>query len=135
MARVLVADNYFDAANSVAMVLELSGHSVRAVYSGDAAHELARQWHPDVVILDLRMRGVSGYRTACDMRLETWTPELLLIALTSQTDAYDRALAAGFDKFFIKPADFVALQQAIAIHASNSKANSIPRSESPSPAA
>jgi CheY-like chemotaxis protein len=51
--RILVADDNVDAADSLALVLELRGHEVRAAFNGGEAVRLAQEWPPDAAILDL----------------------------------------------------------------------------------
>ncbi len=103
--RVLVADGYRDAADSLALVLTLAGHCVRVVYSGPAALDLARQERPDVVVCDLVLPGLNGYELARRLRPEL--PQALLIALTGLAAKADRlrSFRAGFDRHLVKPAD------------------------------
>ena len=62
--RLLVVDDNQDAANSLAMLLELQGHEVRVAYSGVAALEMTKTYTPDVVFLDIGMPGMDGYEVA-----------------------------------------------------------------------
>lgn len=66
--RVLVVDDNRDAAESLAMLLRVLGHEVRAVYDGPAALAAAEQ-PLDVVLLDLGMPGMSGYEVARRLRV------------------------------------------------------------------
>src|SRR5262249_54796248 len=62
--RVLVVDDNTDAAESLAKVLSLSGHSVTIASGGEEAVNLARQDTPDVILLDLGMPGMDGLTAA-----------------------------------------------------------------------
>jgi CheY-like chemotaxis protein len=66
--RVLVADDNQDAANTLAMLLELSGYEVQVAYDGEAAVQLAVRWPPDAAILDITMPGRDGYEVARTLR-------------------------------------------------------------------
>lgn len=94
--RVLVADDNKDAADSLAMVLELSGHEVRVAHGGRAALTLAQTFRPDVALLDIGMPELNGYEVAKELRRKPWGTGILLIALTGwgQDDASRRLLLA-----------------------------------------
>ncbi|HLZ97149.1 MAG TPA: PAS domain-containing protein [Steroidobacteraceae bacterium] len=105
--RVVVADDNKDAADSLAMLLELSGHDVRVAHGGRGALSLAQTFRPDVVILDIGMPDLSGYDVAAQLRREPWGEGIVLIALTGwgRDDDRQRATAAGFDLHMTKPVD------------------------------
>lgn len=52
--RILIADDNRDAADSLGVLLSLSGHDVRVVFDGRAAVQASVQWAPDVAVLDFR---------------------------------------------------------------------------------
>ena len=111
--RVLVADDNRDGAESLGMVLELSGHEVHLAHSGAKALEVAKQVRPDVAVLDIGMPDLSGYDVAKQIRLEPWGSKVTLIALTGWGQEKDkrRAEAAGFDYHCTKPVDPDDLQR------------------------
>jgi signal transduction histidine kinase/ActR/RegA family two-component response regulator len=106
-ARILIADDNRDAADSLGMLLELAGHDVKVVHSGNAALALGGTYRPDVVILDIGMPDMSGYYVARSARLEAWGQSAYFIALTGWGQAADkeRAATAGFDRHLTKPID------------------------------
>ena len=110
--KVLVADDNRDAADSLAILLEGDGHQVRKAYDGTAALETAREFRPDVALLDIGMPGLSGYEVAQQVRAEEWGDEMVLIALTGWGQSQDkaRALSAGFDHHVTKPVEPERLQ-------------------------
>src|SRR3569832_1626968 len=96
--RVLVVDDNIDAAESMAMLLEMEGHEVRIALDGEVALKAAEVFHPHVVVLDIGLPGMDGYEVARQLRSLHATNECLLIALTGYgqpEDAY-RAMVAGF---------------------------------------
>jgi signal transduction histidine kinase/ActR/RegA family two-component response regulator len=105
--KVLVADDNCDAADSMAMILELSGCEVCVAHSGEEALRRARETSPQVMILDIGMPGLSGYEVAAAVRREPWGAGILLMAITGwgQAGDKDRAKAAGFDHHLTKPVD------------------------------
>lgn len=114
--RVLVVDDNIDAAESTAMVLQVAGYEVRCVHDGPSVLQAAKDYRPQVVILDIGLPGISGYELARKLRQE---PEFLhtpLIALTGYGQEEDRrrSLQAGFDHHLTKPADPQTLRALIA---------------------
>jgi signal transduction histidine kinase/ActR/RegA family two-component response regulator len=114
--RVLIADDNRDAADSLSLLLELSGHEVRVAHLGQTALSLAQTFRPDVVFLDIGMPDLSGYEVARALRQEAWATSLQLIALTGwgQEEDRRRALEAGFDHHLTKPVNPDLLQRLIA---------------------
>jgi signal transduction histidine kinase/ActR/RegA family two-component response regulator len=114
--RILVVDDNADAADTLAMMLQLDGHDVQAVYRGQEALERLSSFDAHTVLLDIGLPGMDGYEVARRMRQQPRGPSLHLIALTGygQPDDRARALAAGFDDHLVKPVAPDALTQALA---------------------
>ena len=104
--RILVADDNRDAADSLAMLLEMGGHEVFRAYDGRSAVELAARHRPEVLLLDIGMPELDGYEVARRIRELPWGAEALLVALTGWGQEQDerRTRAAGFDAHVVKPA-------------------------------
>jgi CheY-like chemotaxis protein len=115
-ARLLVADDNRDAADTLGMLLEMKGYDVRVAYDGRGALALAQEFRPSVVLLDIGMPDLSGYEVARALREKPWGGALLVIALTGwgQDSDRQRAQDAGFDWHLTKPVDPDALQALIA---------------------
>jgi PAS domain S-box-containing protein len=111
--RVLIADDNKDGAESLALMLELSGYEVAKAFSGSEALEAAMHMRPHVVLLDIGMPGLTGYEVARRMRLEAWGRHTILIAVTGwgQQEDKQRARAAGFDEHLTKPVDPTELER------------------------
>jgi len=105
--RILVVDDNADAAASMAMLLELSGHEVAVASDGEQALVTAAAFVPEVVILDIGLPRLDGYEVARHLRKMPALRQVLLIALTGYGQREDRAAAqaAGFDHHLVKPAD------------------------------
>jgi two-component system CheB/CheR fusion protein len=116
--RILIVDDNRDSAESMAMLLQLSGHATWIAYDGHAALALAAEHAPDVVLLDIGLPGMDGYQVARRLRELPQTCDSLLIALTGygQADDRRRSAEAGFDGHFVKPVDIDALHPLIAGH-------------------
>lgn len=114
--KVLVVDDNHDAAQTLAMVLEMGGHDVLLAHDGHAALEMAALHQPSVVFLDIGMPGMNGYDTAGRMRELPGGAERTLVALTGWGSEGDRArsLSAGFDLHLTKPVEIGAVQSVLA---------------------
>ena len=114
--RVLVVDDNTDAAESLATLLELSGHATRVATDGDEAVRMAHEFHPEIVFLDIGMPGKDGYEVARELRTSPQTREAVLVALTGWGAKDDRARSrrAGFDHHLTKPAGLEAVDNLLA---------------------
>jgi signal transduction histidine kinase/CheY-like chemotaxis protein len=109
--RVMVVDDNRDAADMLSEILTMQGHTVRTVYSGIEVMPGAREFRPDVILLDIGLPGMSGYEVASTLRSSGDLAPLMLIALTGYGQDADRRQSHdhGFDLHLIKPVDFEAL--------------------------
>jgi two-component system, chemotaxis family, CheB/CheR fusion protein len=105
--RILVADDNRDGAETMSMLLKLSGHEVYLAHSGSEALEVAKRERPDIAVLDIGMPDLNGYQVAERIRNEAWGERMKLIAVTGWGQAEDkrRALGAGFNHHLTKPVD------------------------------
>ena len=105
--RVLIADDNRDAADSLAMLLEMEGHEVTVVHDGREALAGIEKVLPDVALLDIGMPEIDGYEVARRARLRPSGRGLMLIAVTGWGQDADRvrAIEAGFNMHFTKPVD------------------------------
>jgi PAS domain S-box-containing protein len=104
---VLLADDNRDAAESLAMLLEMDGHDVHVVHDGRAALSAFTAFKPDIALIDIGMPGLNGYEVARLIRRDALGQSLTLVALTGwgQERDKDQALAAGFNHHFTKPVE------------------------------
>jgi len=103
--KVLVVDDNRDAAETMAMALEISGHEALVAHDGQTAIEMVKRYDPAAVFLDIGMPGMNGYETASLLRALPGAPARVLVALTGWGSEADqaRSLEAGFDLHLIKP--------------------------------
>ena len=111
--RILVVDDNRDAADSLAMLLRTSGNDIRTAYDGAEAVQVANDFEPEVVLLDIGLPNMDGHEVAQRIRQEPWGRRTCLIAVTGWSDEADRARsrAAGFDHHLVKPLDTSHLAQ------------------------
>ena len=111
--KILVVDDNRDAAETLSMLLELKGHEVRRAYDGENALQLAEDFRPEMVLLDLGMPKMNGYEACRRIRDHAWGAQMTLIAVTGwgQEDDRRKSTAAGFDGHLVKPVDPETLEE------------------------
>ena len=109
--RILVVDDNNDAADSMAALLEIEGHQVKAVYTAEAALAEVDLLKPDLILLDIGLPRISGYEVV--QRIKAAHPSIHVVALSGYGRPEDkqRAAAAGFDAHVVKPVAFDVLRQ------------------------
>ena len=114
--RVLVVDDNIDAADSIVLILRGAGYEVSCAYDGPSVLPAARNFRPDVVVLDIGLPGMDGYEVARQLRGQQEFRSTPLVAVTGYGQADDRvkSLEAGFDAHLTKPVNPQQLQQFIA---------------------
>ena len=114
---VLIADDNRDAAETLGLVLGLSGYQVLLAYDGRQALEVAERERPGAVVLDIGMPGLNGYQVAQAIRGQPWGANVLLIALTGWGlvgEQQKESDEAGFDHHLVKPVDPDVLEKLLA---------------------
>jgi CheY-like chemotaxis protein len=108
--RVLIVEDNPDGADSLAVFLRMSGFDVRVAYGGAEGVQTALADPPNAVLCDINMPEVDGFAVAHRLR-ELLPDPPLLVAVTArrEQDLLRPAGEAGFDHYFIKPADPVEI--------------------------
>jgi len=114
--RVLVVDDNVDAADSMALILKMSGYEAQCAYDGPSALDAAQQYNPDVVVLDIGLPGMTGYEVAQKLREQRRFDQTPIIAVTGygQEDDRRKSRQAGFDHHLVKPVSPEVLQSFLA---------------------
>lgn len=105
--RILVVDDNADAAEMMAMLLELDGHDVRVAHDAESALTVASQFTPEVGLFDIGLPEMDGYELARRVRSDARLLDMYLVAVTGwgQDEDRRRASEAGFDSHLTKPAE------------------------------
>jgi PAS domain S-box-containing protein len=110
--RILVVDDNHDSAESLAMLLGITGNETFTANDGAVALDAAARHRPDVVLLDIGLPTLNGYEVCRRIREEPWGREMCLIALTGWGQEEDRRKSreAGFEGHLVKPVNYPALR-------------------------
>jgi len=111
--RVLVVDDNVDAAQSLSMLLEVSGHVVWMAHDGQAAIAAVSEYRPQIVLLDIGLPKLDGFTVAKRLREEPALHGIVLVAITGYGQAMDhqRSRDAGFDHHLVKPVAFSSVEE------------------------
>jgi len=110
--RVVIIDDNEDAANTMAMLVESLGGTVRVAYDGEEGIREVVAHRADVVLLDIGMQPLDGYETCRRLR-QAVGADVMIVALTGWGQIQDKqkAAATGFDAHLTKPADPAKLRK------------------------
>jgi signal transduction histidine kinase/ActR/RegA family two-component response regulator len=114
--RIVVVDDLADAADSLAVMLQMMGHDTRTAYDGVEAVQAVAAFKPDVVFLDIGLPKMNGYDAARSIRAQPEGAHVVLVAVTGWGQEQDRhrATEAGFDHHMTKPVDPQTVEELIA---------------------
>ncbi len=109
--RVLVVDDNTDAAQALALLLEVCGHETHAVHDGVAALDAAERLRPDTILLDIGLPRLNGFEVCRRIREQPWGKDVVVIALTGWGQEVDRRRSqeSGFDHHIVKPVEHATL--------------------------
>ena len=100
--RVLVVDDDAKTVEVVSLYLKRDGYHVLAAYDGNEALRLARESHPDLIVLDLMLPGIDGLEICRALRADSDVPIIMLTARTEEEDKL-KGLDLGADDYIVKP--------------------------------
>ncbi|MGQ0748990.1 MAG: PAS domain S-box protein [Betaproteobacteria bacterium] len=114
--RILVVDDNRDAADSLAMLLRLTGEDTHTAHDSLDALSAMEKFRPHVALLDIGMPNLNGYDLCRRIREQPWGKDVALIAVTGwgQEEDRRRTKEAGFDAHMVKPVDYAALAKLLA---------------------
>ncbi|HET8783550.1 MAG TPA: response regulator, partial [Pyrinomonadaceae bacterium] len=113
--RILIVDDNKDSADSLAMLLEITGNKTYMAHDGVEAVEAIEKHRPEVVLLDIGLPKLDGHEVCRRVREQPWGKDIVVIALTGwgQEDDRRKSEEAGFNGHLVKPVDYDKLLQLI----------------------
>jgi len=112
--RILLVDDNQDTVRSLSRLLNRRGHEVATAFDGLTALQVAQEFKPEVLLLDLGLPDITGYQVAAQVRQDL--PAVSLVALSGWGRESDRRRSrdAGFDHHFVKPLDLDEFENLLA---------------------
>ena len=105
MARILIVDAEEEMQKSIKLTLEGQGHECACSADGLDALEKARNWRPDLIILDIMLPSLDGYQVSRYLKFDSQFRHIPIVMLTAKSDEKDRNLGveAGTNAVLTKP--------------------------------
>jgi len=115
--RILYVEDAEVIRDTIARLLEVYGYKVAYARNGKEGVEMAQQWKPDQVLMDLRMPVMDGYKAINEIKFNPQTRHIpvFVVSAWSSRKERDQARLAGADDYFVKPPDLNRLSEAIKI--------------------
>jgi len=106
--RILIVDDNRDSADSLALLLKITGNKTYMAHDGLEAVELIEKHRPEVVLLDIGLPTLDGHEVCRRVREQPWGKDIVVIALTGwgQEDDRRKSEEAGFNGHLVKPVDY-----------------------------
>ena len=113
--RILYVEDSAVIRDTIARLLELIGYNVNYAKNGQEGIDMALRWKPQVVLMDLRMPVMDGYKAISELKRNPRTSHLPVFVISAWSSKKERtqAMMAGADEFFVKPPDLNRLIEAI----------------------
>lgn len=115
--KVLVVDDYAPIAEMLEQAVQAFGYDVRACHDGRSALEIAPEFRPDVILLDIAMPGLDGLEVCRNLRANPDMAGVKIIAQTGRGEKEFKKLtaSAGFDLHLVKPVDLMVLEDMLSL--------------------
>lgn len=114
--KILLVDDEPDLAQLVSLRLKAAGYEVQVAYDGQQAIDQVKKSRPDLVILDLMLPKIDGYKVCRLLKFDERTRTLPILIFTARAQVEDVTLATecGADAYLTKPFDAEALLSKLA---------------------
>jgi len=105
--KILVVDDEADLVETVRFPLEMEGFTVLVSYNGEDALNQARKENPDLILLDLMLPKLDGYKVCRLLKFDERYKHIPILMLTAKTQEKDKLLGkeTGADEYITKPFD------------------------------
>ena len=102
--RVLIVDDDANIAELISLYLTKECYETLIVYDGEEALRVFKEFHPNIILLDLMLPGIDGYQVCRELRTTSQVP---IIMLSAKGEIFDKVLGLelGADDYIIKPFD------------------------------
>ena len=119
--RMLIVDDNQDSASTLATLQKRHGHDTRVAFNGPAAVDIAQEFLPEIILLDIGLPGMDGFEVALKLRKIPSLSNSLIVAMSGygREEDLQRSKAAGIDHYLVKPLKLSELAQIIKAHFAN----------------
>ena len=105
MPRILIVDDEPNIVLALELLMKREGYEIRTVGDGEAAVEAAKQFRPDLILLDVMMPRMDGYEVCQRLRADPALKDVAIVMLTAKGREVERekGMALGADLYITKP--------------------------------
>ena len=107
--KLILVDDDPDLLQLMSIRLRKEGFAVNVSQNGANLEEMVRREHPDVILLDIQMQGITGNDICKKLKAKEETKDIYVILISSKHDIHQIASDSGADNYFPKPVDFKSL--------------------------
>jgi len=113
--RILVVDDEVDLVETIRFSLELEGYEILVAYNGEEALNQARKENPDLILLDLMLPKLDGYKVCRLLKFDERYKHIPILMLTAKTQEKDKAtgMETGANEYITKPFDMDELMKKV----------------------
>ncbi len=113
--KILMVDDEVDLVETVRFPLEMEGYHVLVSYNGEDALNQARKENPDLIILDIMLPKLDGYKVCRLLKFDERYKHIPIIMLTAKTQEKDKLLGkeTGADEYITKPFEIDELMEKV----------------------
>ncbi len=108
MTKILIVDDEKDIVETLAFMLKQKGFEIISAYDGEEGLKLAKEANPDLIILDVMMPKINGYKICRLLKFDSRYKNIPIIMVTARSQAQDIAIGeeTGADEYITKPFEF-----------------------------
>ncbi len=118
MKRILIVDDEQDIVESLKFVLESSGFECYCAYNGEDGLNLAREIEPDLIILDVMMPKINGFKICRLLKYDVKYKNIPILMVTARSQTEDKLIGeeTGVDEYITKPFDLNEIVKKVEDH-------------------
>ena len=115
MKKILIVDDEKDIVETLSFILKAKGYECICAYDGEEGLNLAKTQNPDIVILDVMMPKINGYKICRLLKFDNRYKNIPIIMVTARSQQEDKAIGeeTGADEYITKPFEFAELLEKI----------------------
>ena len=108
MTKILIVDDEKDIVETLSFLLKSKGYEVISAYDGEEGLKLAKEEKPDLIILDVMMPKINGYKICRLLKYDAKYKNITIIMVTARSQDNDKLIGeeTGADEYITKPFEF-----------------------------
>ena len=116
--KILVVDDEVDLVKTIQFSLELEGYKVLVSYNGEDALSQARKENPDLILLDIMLPKLDGYKVCRLLKFDEQYKHIPILMMTAKTQEKDKLMGkeTGGNEYITKPFDMEELMEKIKVY-------------------